>query len=121
MKIYLLKSYVYLDKHLQSYYRILTLNKMPDGPLSNWIVRIKDEKRSPFEDNYSMNNHCYNPCLYAIKKPGDCHLLCLDKIDELFEFLLENDYDIDYKLSKLINNNSRINGNSDIICSIKLI
>jgi hypothetical protein len=57
-----LSSKIYLDTYEKTYYRILCVNKPPPGPLSNYIVRVKHNRLSPFE-SFTEPTNC---CIYAI-------------------------------------------------------
>ncbi len=77
------------------------------------------KKLSPFKvNNYDCNS--YSPCLFVIKsfENINSNKRCNDyldpnNIDELYEFLLENNYTIDYEFTNLINKtkNKNINNN----------
>ena len=113
MKVYNLYSYIYLDKHLQQYRKIIIINKKPEGPLSQFVTQIRNEKRSIFEEYDYTKKHC----LYAIRNPTNNKLIDIEDIPELSEFLINNNYNIDYKFSKLIQNNN--NFSKDFIFSIQ--
>ena len=114
MKLYNLYSYIYLDKLIQQYRKIITINKIPDGPLQQYVKYIKNEKRSIFEvDTLNRNN-----CLYAIINPITKDYLDIEDISELFEFLINNDYIIDNQINKIMYKNKNLN--KEFICSIKI-
>lgn len=123
MKQYSVSTKVYLDKIQKCYYRILTLNTMPDGPLKNIVSRVKREKLSEFEGfgnqgnrNCDMRDYCY----YAIKDPNNPHdFLCVDAVNDLFEFALNNGYTVDTELSKLLMKQKRLNGANEFICFLR--
>lgn len=110
MKLYTLKSQIYLDKINQEYKKIIVINKLPLGILKNNVIRLRNEKLSIFD----INNE---PCLYALKDPNTNELLELDNITEIFTYLIENGYEIDTSISKLLLKNN--NTNKDFICVIK--
>jgi len=115
-----LASTLYLDKLEKTYKRVLTVNKIPDGPLKNMVLQIKPERLSEF----IHNDNQYNCCIYVIDsglklRCNDYKYLTLDDIDLLFEYIFENDYKIDETITKLTLKNKRINSNDEFICYLK--
>lgn len=108
-KIYSLKVHIYLDRLQNEYIHLLTLNKIPHGELRKHVIQLRDEKLSPFTDNY--NNRCYKPCIYAIKNfCNKCKntYLCLEDIDEFIEFLYNNNYEFNTHITEMFQRNSYI-------------
>lgn len=109
-QIYNISSLIYYDNFKESYYPILTINKYPSGPLSSLIKQIRLEKLSPFI--MPNTNYCQQLCLYAIKSINcDNELMNPDDIQDLYEFLLTHNYNINYEFTNLINKtkNNHIN------------
>ena len=101
-EIYNISSLIYYDNFKESYYPILTINKYPSGALSSLIKQIKLDKLSPFTT--PNTNYCRQMCLYAIKSINcDNELMNPDDIQDLYEFLISNNYTIDYQFTNLIN------------------
>ena len=102
MPIFQLNSEIYLDKCNKCYVNIITVNKMPTDPIFSSIVKlIRREKLSPFD--VQNNCECRNSCLLAILNPENKRdLLCREDIGNLFCFLIENGYRIEYKITKII-------------------
>jgi hypothetical protein len=112
MQIYTLNYMPYYERN--EYFNILTLNKMPEGPLKDITYRVQNVKLSPF---YVNNNCCgYNSCIYALKKDG--MFICEKELDYVFEYLLTNNYIIDTSLTKIIQKSSLTNY-KNLICYIK--
>ena len=44
--------------------------------------------------------------------------MCIDELPDLFEYLLNNDYEIDYKITKLLKDPNLKSAKSSIICSL---
>lgn len=115
-----LSSTVYLDRYEKEYFRILSVNKPPPGPLANRITRIKPNRLSQFEPH--NNQTC---CIYALKHDVNndhCKkhktLMTEDDIDELCEFLVSNDYSINNSFTKIIQKNPRLNRDDGFICYV---
>jgi hypothetical protein len=109
-EIYSISSTIYYDNNKESYYPIIIINKYPLGKLSSLIKNIKLDNLSPFSN--INDNRCNSKCIYAIKSIHcNNELMCLDEIDELYQFLLTNNYIIDYQFTNLINDskNNHIN------------
>ena len=110
----------YYDTKLQYYRNILILNKEPIGPLNKYIKKISMPYLSPFKNSFSndMNNTNNNTCLYAIIDFMDnSKLMCVNNIPDLFSFLINNGYIIDYNLTKIIKNTTCASKNN-LICYI---
>lgn len=118
MGIYKLSSCVYLQKMDECYMNVVTINKMPDGPLRDLVKQLKHNTLSPFQDN---NNCCKTKsCILAIMNPiRKQQLLCIDDIELLFEFLVDNGYTFETSMSKIISKNNRLNNNDRFISLIK--
>ena len=106
MSIYSLYIQPYYDTISQQYINIVTVNKNPDGPLSNYITTLRYNKLSSL---YDSNNTCNPLCIYAIKNISNnscnnLNLLSCDNIDELIIFLTENNYTVNKDLTKIMNN-----------------
>jgi len=97
MKLYSLQTNVYLDPNTDQYKNIISINKKPDGPLSNYVREIKNNKLSIFD---SINNN--NKCFYGIlNMENNYELIELCDIDILFNFLFTNNYIIQKDFNKL--------------------
>ena len=98
---YLLSSQPFLDKFNSCYKNILTINKMPEGPLKQYVKRINPPKLSIFSEN---SRCCPNStCIYAFHSFNNKHeLLCIDDIGDLFHFMVTNKYVINTELTKVI-------------------
>jgi len=117
MELYSLSSIPYYNSIVQEYTNILTLNKMPDGPLKDICKQIRQNKLSPFEAN---TNLCRKPnCIIAIKDDtNSCGFLCIDDLPNLFEFLINNGYTIDQNITKVFQK-TNVKMNGELICIIK--
>jgi hypothetical protein len=104
----------YLDNN-QCYKNILTINVVPDGPLQNFVRRLKPSKLSPFQVNNYNNNNCgcdlvlINPFPNACTYSNNCGKKCdnymsPNEIPNLYSFLTANGYQIETQLTNMMNN-----------------
>lgn len=120
--LFTLSSRIYLDKYEKEYIRILTLNKMPIGPLKDKVTQVKDNKLSEYKNNV-VGNRVDNCCFYAFVSDefnlscyNDYKYLTIEDFDALLEFLVSNNYTVRESLTKLTRKNERLNSNDDFIC-----
>lgn len=123
-----LYSTIYLDPYEKQYFRILYVTKPPDGPLSQYIFPLKENRLSPF-----TNNNTSSCCVYAIKRllpqttcsknynNNATQYMTIDDIDALFEFLESNQYTIQETFTKITLKNPRLHKSNDFICFISYL
>jgi len=101
--MYQLKTEIYLDKHEKCYKKIVIIDPTPNDPEIKKILRqIHREKLSPFDQ---QNNCCssQSKCISAFIDPMcSCDLLCIDKIGNLFSYLISNGYKINTSITKIM-------------------
>lgn len=109
-----IKSQPYYDNKTQRYYSILCFNKLPSHPLLKaHVVRIQNNKLSPFEDNIT----CYarEQCLFAIKNSllngvtghRSCiEYLTFDDYVYLLDFLIENGFTVNTSITNMLQKNT---------------
>jgi len=108
------------DSLCKEYYNILTLNKQPEGILKDYTKLINITMQSTNETyntrctiaitNNLLNNHINNH-INNINKYSN--LLMLEHLNEVTEFLINNDYVIDNSITKIYKNtNTNTNTNS---------
>lgn len=107
MSTYALYIQPYYNSCNEQYMNIITINKIPSGPLSNYTTNIRFNKLSDFS---TSNTNCSPLCIYAIKNItsaccNNLNLLQSDQVDDLVNFLIENNYTINKDLTKIMNNN----------------
>jgi hypothetical protein len=93
---YALSNTTYFDAIDKLYYNIITINRMPVGPLAQLVVPFKKNKVSA----YSVNDPLCN-CGLGFRSPRN-KLMRLDELPELFAFLLENGYTVDTALTTMV-------------------
>jgi hypothetical protein len=119
-------SQPYLDNSAGCYKNIITLNTLPQGPLGNFVKKIKMSPLSHFK-NYSnkceMTNNCClalsNKCIYMLSDYTD--LMMVDDVPNLISYLLENKYTIDTSITKMFNESDirfKTNNANELICFI---
>lgn len=116
---YTLTSQPYYDYRNQCYRNILVLNKSPIGPLNNIVKRVNTPKLSDFNE-LTYNNGCCNErkCIYAICDiENKQDFMCVDDISNLFEFLINHDYQIDTSITKIFQKSS-VKLTNPLICLI---
>jgi hypothetical protein len=121
-----------LDTHNQTYVSALTLNAMPDGPLSKAIRIFNTPNLSPFQ-TFTNTIQSPNNCTYILMKYPNANKaistnwMLEEDIPAVFSYLQANNYTIDTSLTKLMNH-SQINlggisqikrtGNRRMVCML---
>lgn len=114
--MYTISSQPIYDNLSQSYKNIYTIDRQPSGILTSIVKRMQPPKLSPFKVN--MNDNCYQSCIYAIYNPNTPQqLLCMSQLPLLFSFLTSNGYNIDTKLTSMMNK-SKVEFQTNFICFI---
>ena len=99
--IYKLYKTTYLDKFNKCYKNIITINKNPNDPLLNSSLKqVSRQKLSPFEGFDCCSNH--NSCMLAFIDPTTKEFLTEEHIDQIFSILIDNNYTLEYEMTKLI-------------------
>ena len=112
--MYQLTSQTILDK--ECYVSAVAINKKPEGPLAAITKQIHTQQVSPFQGFPGLCGR-YVPCRYVIMDPEDTtKYLHYNDIAMLFSFLVDNGYEIDTRLTKMMKTDL-----PQLICFIKLI
>jgi len=119
------------DSLCKEYYNILTLNKQPEGTLKDYTKLINITMPSTNETYNSrctiaitnnllnINNHNHNHNhTNNINKYSN--LLMLEDLNDLTEFLINNNYIIDNSITKIYKNTNSYNNSKKIIYSFKI-
>ena len=111
MQLYALSTQPWYDSINKIYRKVITISQKPTGPLS----KMAFQKQMPPLSSFQVSTHCNCNCKcgYIIYDLETNEPLCPDKITSLYEFLMQNGYEIDYKLSKLTPKNPQL------LCYIK--
>lgn len=112
----LVQSYVlYLEPFLNSYYKeyqnIITIDKIPMGPLSPFVKHVNQPKLSPFHTVNPMDP-IENCTLAIVRYPNHSgissslknsnYFLTEKDVPSLLAFIQTSGYSIDYNMTKLI-------------------
>jgi hypothetical protein len=124
---YMLYNEIYYDSICKEYYNILTLNKQPQGTLKDYTKLINITMPST-NDTYNtrctiaiVNNFLNNDNHNHINNSNKYNnLLMLENLNELTEFLINNDYIIDNSITKLYNNTNSNHNSKKLIYSFKI-
>ena len=101
---YTLSIEPYLNTYTKQYQNIITIDKMPLGPLAQLVSRYNSPKLSPFQVS-NIENNC---CKYAIRRhygSGACrenYFLTTEDIPSLLGYLNTNGYSIDSNTTKIV-------------------
>jgi hypothetical protein len=99
--IYKLYKTTYLDKFNKCYKNIITINKNPNDPLLNSSLKqVSRQKLSSFEGFDCCSSE--PSCLLAFIDPSTKEFITEEHIDQVFSILIDNQYIIEYKMTKLI-------------------
>ena len=99
--IYKLYKTTYLDKYDKCYKNIITINKNPnDNGLNNVLKQVSRQKLSPFEGFDCCSTQ--TSCIMAFIDPTTREFLTDENVDQVFSILIDNNYILEYEMTKLI-------------------
>lgn len=115
IKIYIIYIEPYYNNLNQEYYHILTIDKLPEGPLKQFVKLISKSNISTKIKNLASHN-----CIYAISSEilnNTLHkneFCTIHDISSIYEFLINNNYNLNMNLNTslmdiLNNDNIKIN------------
>jgi len=113
----------YYDRLSENYYKIITINKEPKGELSKYIKKISIKNIST--DNERNTEYCsyaINSNILGSNNNNILNICTIDNINEIYEFLINNNYNINNELNKCLklNDNLKIFKNKKLLFSIYL-
>ena len=120
---------IYYNNIDNNYYKLLSLNKMPSGPLKNYVSTIAvtnpSNKIIKSMENYcilGINNSILNTNYSNTNYNKYINLCTIEDIAEIYEFLVNNNYIINHELNNILNSinnnqNQNHNHNNKIIFS----
>ena len=99
--IYKLYKTTYLDKYDKCYKNIITINKNPnDNGLNHVLKQVSRQKLSPFEGFDCCSTQ--PSCIMAFIDPTTREFLTDENVDQVFSILIDNNYVLEYEMTKLI-------------------
>ena len=111
MNYYALYRMPFLDQREKQYKTVLSISTFPKGPLSSMVTRLRYPKLSPFKEESPR-------CILAIMSPGSPNPMTIEQFPELLGFLSNNDYLIDFNVTKLIQKNDMNPKGKTLVCYI---
>ena len=122
IEIITLFTSIYYNNNDNNYYKLLSLNKIPNGPLKNYITTISVTNPST-KINKSRENYCIlgiNSSIlntnYSNQNFNKYINLCtIEDITQIYEFLINNNYTINNELNNILNSNINCNNNTNNI------
>jgi hypothetical protein len=123
--MYSLVSVPYYDNLTQCYKKVIKINPIPppNSPLNSIVKRVGPIRLSPFQVDSAFSG-CGSGCgsnlsqscnLLITSINNKHHLMCIDEIPSLFEFLLTNGFKIDTSITKMMQA-SNVKLSNDLIC-----
>jgi len=111
IKIYIIYIEPYYNNLNQEYYHILTIDKLPEGPLKQFVKLISKSNISRKIKNLHLNHCQYAISSKIINNTSHKYDLCTqDDISSIYEFLINNNYSLNNNLNDILNNdNIKIN------------
>jgi hypothetical protein len=125
-----------LNNYHKTYQNIITVNKMPAGPISRMVKTISSPKLSRFQQAGPFNEGF--GCMHALLRyPNDSanasvknvnNYMLSEDIPSVFSYLQRNGYTIDTTLTNMLLRSKlpmvgvsedRISGNRKMICMVK--
>lgn len=100
MNTYSIYRRSYLEPTSKTYTNIISINRMPNGPLSSIVKKVRFLPLSPFKE---YNNE---GCVFAFNSlTNPSTVMKIEELSDLISFLSCNNYIVDTKLTKIINSN----------------
>ena len=105
--IYKLYKTTYLDKHDKCYKNIITINKNPNDPSLNSVLKlVSRQKLSPFEGFDCCSSQ--PSCIFAFVDSNTKEFLTEENVDQVFSILIDNQYTLEYEMTNLLKDNKLI-------------
>ena len=112
-KVFALYLETLLEPFSQEYKTVVSLDTMPDGPISQCVFQAKSPELSIFK--YPYETKCK---YYLTKYPSTKTYMGRDDIPKIYSYLESNGYTVDKNLTKLYKEN---NTKREIIGIVKYI
>ena len=121
MEVINLYYQTYFNYQDNQYYNILVANKKSKGPLKEYMTGLSitnvSKKMGNMQDNYCLIVLSSN--ILKEKRKIKLEYCTIEDIGDIYEFLLNNNYNIDKDFNKLMKNEDiNINNNKKFVLSI---
>ena len=118
INLYYQTYFNYIDNQ---YYNIIVANKKSEGPLKEYMLGLSikniSKKIGNMRDNYCLTVISSN--ILKENKKSKLDYCTIEEIEDIYEFLLNNNYNTDKDFNKLMKNEYiNINNNKKFIVSI---
>ena len=118
INLYYQTYFNYIDNQ---YYNIIVANKKSKGPLKDFMMGLSikniSKKIGNMSDNYCLTVISSN--ILKENKKSKLDYCTIEEIEDIYEFLLNNNYNIDKDFNKLMKNEYiNINNNKKFVVSI---
>lgn len=118
INLYYQTYFNYIDNQ---YYNIIVANKKSEGPLKEYMLGLSikniSKKIGNMSDNYCLTVISSN--ILKENKKSKLDYCTIEEIEDIYEFLLNNNYNIDKDFNKLMKNEYiNINNNKKFVVSI---
>ncbi len=117
-----------LNTFVKEYMNVITVSTMPLGPLQPLVSTLNAPKLSPFREPSPFDGRPFGSCIYVLMRyPGKRDLTCsdafmtADDIPAVLGFLMENGYQVDTDLSKMLMKSGVMGGASNYSGKRRLI
>jgi len=117
-----------LNTFVKEYMNVITVSSMPLGPLQPLVSTLNAPKLSPFREPSPFDGRPFGSCIYVLMRyPGKRALSCsdafmtADDIPAVLGFLMENGYQVDTDLSKMLMKSGVMGGASNYSGKRRLI
>jgi hypothetical protein len=120
-----------LNTFVQEYMNVITVSAIPPGPLQPLVSTLNAPKLSPFREPSPFDSRPFGSCIYVLMRyPGKRALssmrcsdsfMTADDIPAVLGFLMENGYQVDSDLSKMLMKSGVMGGVSNYSGKRRLI
>jgi hypothetical protein len=120
-----------LNSFVQEYMNVITVSSLPPGPLQPLVSTLNAPKLSPFREPSPFDGRPFGSCIYVLMRyPGKRALssmryvndfMTADDIPAVLGFLMENGYQVDTDLSKMLMKSEVMGGASNYSGKRRLI
>jgi hypothetical protein len=117
-----------LNTFVKEYMNVISVSSIPLGPLQPLVSTLNAPKLSPFREPSPFDGRPFGSCIYVLMRyPGKKALrygdsfMTADDIPAVLGFLMENGYQVDTDLSKMLMKSGVMSGASNYSGQRKLV